>query len=217
MKSEILRKEIIKQYIEKWIEPNRVFNSNGKLTANQNWKFNDDGTVDIFDSIVINNNNKISKIPVKFNDVYGNFSIVNRYINSLENCPKVVRKNFTIDSNSLKNLKYSPDTVGEDYYVFCSELESIEGISPKIDRLVYREGKIIKDIDKNMLTEQNCKINDRIIKIGHGMGYPGRSGPINKPNKISAKLTTEEEEITLDVKKENMLTIKEKIKRILRK
>jgi hypothetical protein len=56
---------------------------------------------------------KLTKIPIKFNIVKGDFNISNNSLISLENCPKIVERNFICSQNKLESIDFFPDKVGK--------------------------------------------------------------------------------------------------------
>ena len=77
----------------------------------ENYTINPDESIDV-DGDVNLSHRKLSKIPLNFNKVSGNFWINNNNLTSLEGCPKEVGESFDCAKNQITSLKYSPIKVG---------------------------------------------------------------------------------------------------------
>jgi hypothetical protein len=82
----------------------------GKQNADGSWDI--EGEVDISDM-------DLTKIPVKFNRVNGDFQCQYNYLTSLVGAPRHVEGSFLCHDNELTSLKWSPRSVGGDFN--CSE------------------------------------------------------------------------------------------------
>lgn len=110
-------KELSKDDIEKLL----------KQWTSAEYKFNSDGSVDVFGDVnILNFKGKI--LPFKFKRIYGNFDCSNNKLTSLENSPEQVA-NFYCDYNNLINLVGSPKIV-EDFYCTNNKLTTLDG-APK--------------------------------------------------------------------------------------
>lgn len=78
------------------------------------YNINDDGSIDVFEDVDISNKYLI-KIPIKFNEVYGDFLCNNTNIVSMKNCPNIIHKNFNMGFNKIKKIEHSPIDVGEKF------------------------------------------------------------------------------------------------------
>lgn len=81
----------------------------GKIIKNSDGSFDVEGDVNISDL-------KLTKIPVKFGRVKGNFYCENNQLITLENSPKEVGGYFNCDNNKLISLESAPKKVGGDFY-----------------------------------------------------------------------------------------------------
>ena len=72
----------------------------------------------------------ITKLPIKFNKVTGDFNCYSNVLTTLEGGPKYVGGNFDCSKNKLTDLKGSPLEVGESLTCYQNKLTSLEG-SPK--------------------------------------------------------------------------------------
>lgn len=120
------------------------------------YKINKDKSVDVNGDVIIKFS-RVKKIPFKFNNVYGDFIIVNSDFNTLRNCPNFVKNNFLINDTKITNLKYVPNMV-EGCMIFSDNklLESLDGLEKNttigkqtIDNglyEIYLRDKIINEI-----------------------------------------------------------------------
>ncbi len=86
-----------KKDIAKWLKAHNVYK----------FAINDDLTVDTFESVVFPRK-KISSLPVKFNEVHGNFFCVGTQLTTLFGCPTKVSSIFDCSFNFITNLDYAP-------------------------------------------------------------------------------------------------------------
>ena len=91
----------------------------------QNYTINDDFTIDVDDNIDISFES-LSKIPLCFNKVYGDFVCSFNRITSLEGSPKSVA-NFYCNNNQLTTLKGGPESVSGSFYSHVNKLVSLKG------------------------------------------------------------------------------------------
>ena len=88
-----------------------------------------DGLVNVDDNVYLHEKG-LSKIPVKFGEVFGVFSCNNNFLTSLENCPIKVGGDFYCFNNKLTSLENGPIKVGGDFSCGNNKLTSLEH-SPK--------------------------------------------------------------------------------------
>jgi hypothetical protein len=85
-----------------------------------------DGDVDLRD-------NNLTKIPVKFGVVGGNFSCSYNQLTSLEGAPQTLGGDFYCSRNNLTSLEGSPQTVSGDFDCSRNNLTSLEGAPKTVD------------------------------------------------------------------------------------
>ena len=71
-----------------------------KLYNIENYKINPDESIDV-DGNVILFNRRLTKLPLKFNKVTGDFSCTSNLLTNLEGCPNYVGGNFNCHLNQL--------------------------------------------------------------------------------------------------------------------
>ena len=76
----------------------------------EDYIINSDGTIDTYGKIDLSYKD-ISKIPLVFNRVIGNFYCINNSLTSLVNSPNEVIGNFSFGDNSVSSFKGVPDIV----------------------------------------------------------------------------------------------------------
>ncbi len=123
---EHVRKPIVdlteKDDIIKWLNKNNVKN----FEITQDNEINVKGPVNLAAKL-----ENLSKLPVVFNKVEGNFDISDNELTSLEGCPKVVLKDFICLKNEIKTLKGSPKQVDGNFIIIHNHINSFKH-SPKI-------------------------------------------------------------------------------------
>lgn len=93
------------------------------------YKFNQDGTLDVFGDVNISKNNLL-KLPFKFGKIVGNFDCSYNTLTSLENAPNIVKGNFDCSYNKLTSLENAPNIVKGGFVCYSNKLISLKG-SPK--------------------------------------------------------------------------------------
>jgi len=95
----------------------------------ENYTFNDDFSIDVNGDVNLYGKG-LTKLPIKFRNVYGNFDITNNRLISLIGCPETVGGNLRCRNNNLRSLLGSPKTVGGYFYCSSNKLTSLLG-APK--------------------------------------------------------------------------------------
>ena len=108
-----------------------------------NYTINPDGSIDVDGAVDLLHLN-LTKIPIKFNNVYGNFDCSYNLLTSLENSPKWIRDSFFCIENSLTSLEGCP--ISDMHYYFGNNpLESLDGFNGDYNRLsCHNRGNLIK-------------------------------------------------------------------------
>lgn len=92
----------------------------------QNYTINSDGSVDVRGNVDLSNR-KLTKIPLNFNRVEGDFYCAFNNLQTLEGCPKIVTGGFYCRNNQLSKLDRRPLTVEGDFYCSSNNLITLEG------------------------------------------------------------------------------------------
>jgi hypothetical protein len=96
-----------------------------------NWTLNPDGTVDVNDSANLSDQG-LSKLPLKFGRVTGNFWCSYNQLTSLEGCPKEIGEDFSCHYNQLTSLEGCPTEIGGDFFCSYNQLTTLEGCQTEI-------------------------------------------------------------------------------------
>jgi len=91
-----------------------------------NYTINSDGTVDV-DNDVNLSSKKLTKLPLKFGKVSGNFFCSDNYLTTLEGSPQSVGGNFNCRSNYLKTLEFCPKSVGGYFSFYKNSIKDLYG------------------------------------------------------------------------------------------
>jgi len=116
----------------KWIKLYESFediNSICKKFFIINYTINKDGSIDVEGDVVIFNG-LLTKLPLKFGKVSGDFNCSHNKLTTLEGSPHSVGGNFYCGANKLTTLKCCPQSVGGDFNCGYNKLTTLEG-SPK--------------------------------------------------------------------------------------
>lgn len=116
---------MIKSY-KLFLESNQDIHSICKQFNIQNYTINDDGSIDVDGSVYISYK-KLTKLPLKFRNVSGDFDCHNNQLTTLEGCPKSVGGYFYCSNNQLTSLVGGPKSVGGDFNCSDNKLTSLEG------------------------------------------------------------------------------------------
>lgn len=91
-----------------------------------NYIINDDLSIDV-DGDVGLCNRKLTKLPLKFRNVTGNFYCSYNQLTSLEGAPQTVGVDFYCQDNQLTTLEGAPQTVGCGFYCSYNQLITLKG------------------------------------------------------------------------------------------
>lgn len=112
----------------------------------ENYTINGDGYVDVDGDVEIRTYT-ITKLPIRFGSVTGEFNISHNKLTTLEGCPVKVGGGFTCDMNELTSLKESPEEVGRVFSVVMNKLTSLSDGPKRVDGYYHCPGNNIKDLD----------------------------------------------------------------------
>ena len=106
--------------LQEWMEE---FLKQKDIKKNSDGSYDVDGDVDLQDL-------KLTKLPLKFNHVYGYFACDFNQLTSLEGAPMTVGTSFWCTNNNLTSLEGAPMTVGTSFWCDNNQITSLEG-APK--------------------------------------------------------------------------------------
>jgi hypothetical protein len=104
----------------------------------EGWTLNSKGSVDV-DGWVNLDNKSLTRLPLRFGEISGDFMCSRNYLITLEGSPQEVGGDFSCSHNQLTSLEGAPKEVGESFHCFSNQLTSLEGIGEV-------KGKIYSDI-----------------------------------------------------------------------
>lgn len=112
-------KEKIKELYINYFDTDREQINTGAVSID------DDGAVSVDDSVWLLKD--VTKLPIKFKSVQGNFDAYQSGLTSLENFPRYVQNDLILNSNMLLSLQGAPDHVGGNLLLTHNPLTSLEG------------------------------------------------------------------------------------------
>jgi len=134
----------------------------------KNYTFNDDLSIDVNAHVNLSYRD-LTKIPILFRNVTGDFDCTYNNLTSLEGSPKTIEGSFHCDNNNLTSLEGSPEKVGGDFDCRFSYLTSLEG-SPKTVSgyfdCSYNELTSLLGSPKTVGGDFNCNNNNLISLEG---------------------------------------------------
>ena len=161
----------------------------------ENYTINSDGTVDVYDSVDIEDL-RITKLPLKFGYVSGGFDCGNNGLTSLEGAPKEVGGYFDCSRNDLTTLLGAPRKVGRDFDCYYNQLTSLVGApievvggfdcrNNQLTSLVGAPEEVGGDFDcnRNPLPREildNYKYIEKIVKYQYDYNIWRRDGSLDK-------------------------------------
>ncbi len=92
----------------------------------KNYTINGDGTIDVAGDVDLFNKG-LTKLPLKFRNVSGDFYCNSNQLKSLEGAPQSVGGSFKCHVNQLITLEGAPQSVGGEFWCNSNQLKSLEG------------------------------------------------------------------------------------------
>jgi len=95
------------------------------------YTINPDGSIDVDGNIILSydfERGELTKIPLKFAKVIGDFECDRNQLTTLKGSPKSVGGNFECSGNKLTSLEYCPESVGGNFDCHSNQLTSLEGL-----------------------------------------------------------------------------------------
>ena len=142
----------------------------------RNYTINDDGSIDV-DEYVNLGREGLSKLPLKFRNVSGDFYCDNNKIISFEGCPERVGGHFYCFENQLTSLEGCPNYIGYDFSCNENNIISFEGFPKHIGGVFNCYGNPIYEIwnlfyDKSNIEFFNdCDIIQDDVVILYRLNY----------------------------------------------
>lgn len=98
----------------------------------ENYIINDDMTIDVDGDVKFQGNLTITRFPITFNKVKGDFYCETNKLSTLAGSPREVGGSFVCYANSITSLIGGPVKVGKDYDCSHQILKSLEGSPDEI-------------------------------------------------------------------------------------
>jgi len=111
----------------------------------RSYTINDDLSIDV-DGDVDLEYRSLTKLPLNFRNVSGDFYCRNNQLTSLEGGPNKVGGDFSCYRNQLTSLEGAPREVGNGLYCSGNKLTSLEGISKYISGGIYCHNNQLRDV-----------------------------------------------------------------------
>jgi hypothetical protein len=99
----------------------------------KNWSINPEGLVDVDGSVNLFRS-ALTKLPLNFGYVSGDFWCQDNQLTSLHGSPQSVGKGFNCSGNELTSLEGSPISVNGSFHCYNNQLTSLEGASQGVGR-----------------------------------------------------------------------------------
>ena len=122
----------------------------------KNYTINLDGSIDVDDNVYLNGI-KLTKIPIKFNRVSGDFECYKNQLESLKGCPKWLGGEFSCSNSHLTTLEGCPEYIGGDFYCIYNQLTDFRGFPEFYEGDVFFNGNPVYEIIKGIPYDKVCK------------------------------------------------------------
>ena len=131
-----------------------------------NYTINQDGSIDVNEYVDLSNKG-LTKLPLKFNKINGDFYCDGNELTSFEFSPRIIRGDFDCEYNNIKTFEYFPIFVKVDFLCYSNPIYEVW-------RLFHDTSKIelLNDFDifRDEYTEEPAivmdRLNDFLLTIG---------------------------------------------------
>ncbi len=106
----------------------------------------EDGTVDVNGHVTLSYK-KLSKLPLRFGTVTGDFYCQSNFLKTLEGCPSTVGGTFRCDGNDLTTLEGCPSEIGKSFYTSVNDLTTFKGGPSKVGGDVVSNHNYLKSFE----------------------------------------------------------------------
>jgi hypothetical protein len=111
----------------------------------EHWTINSEGLVDVTGDVDLSSK-ELTKIPINFGRVGGNFYCRYNELWTFKGAPREVGGDFSCSGNKLTTLEGAPSRVGGDFYCQYNELWTFRGAPEFIGGNFFCAGNKIKEI-----------------------------------------------------------------------
>ena len=159
----------------KYFENNNSIDSTCKIYGIKKYTINPDGSIDVDDNVYLHNEN-LTKIPIKFRNVTGNFICSFNQLTSLKGAPNKVN-NFNCTYNQLISLEGCPINIDGYFDCYNNNLTNLSTLRSNIKGSIYITGNPLPEEILN--NKKNIK---EIIKWQEEFCIWNKDGSLNKEN-----------------------------------
>ena len=141
------------------------------------------------------NSNKLTSLEGAPDEVGGSFYFYNNQLTSLEGAPTSVGGDFYCSNNQLMSLEDAPNGVGNDFWCDNNQLTSLEGLEWKSFNKIFLNNNPVHEIVKSWINREDREdlieyfIDMNVIQEGD-----------NKPKLILPRLEAFHEDMELEMK-----------------
>lgn len=133
----------------------------------KDYTINDDNSIDVGSPTNTNNcvnlhDYGFTKLPLVFNNVYGDFSCGHNQLKSLEGAPKYVDGACDFSNNQLEDLTYCPKNVQEELFLNNNNIKDTSKLNDVSCRSVALEFNKITNISNDVLNKVSISIENGI-------------------------------------------------------
>lgn len=130
----------------------------------RNYIINKNNTIDVNGDVSLIGF-RLSKLPLKFNNIYGSFDCSYNYLTSLKGCPKYVKGSFYCHNNYIYTLHYIPEKIDGDLSCTNNRLTKIE-YSSNINGNIYAYNNKLESIEnyKNIIEKIHCTNKKELLR-----------------------------------------------------
>ena len=108
----------------------------------ENYTINSDRSIDVDGGVDLNDHD-LTKLPLRFNQVMGNFYCINNSLINLINSPKEVIGNFSFGNNNVSGFKGVPDIIKGNLGCYNNLITNLDGlVFKKFDRIYIQSNPI---------------------------------------------------------------------------
>lgn len=128
----------------------------------ENYTINEDDSIDVNGNVDLSLK-RLTKLPLKFRNVYGHFYCHQNKLTTLEGAPEYITGHFFCHQNKLTTLKGGPKKVGRTYYCALNKLITLEGAAETVgDGFDCEKNELIslKGSPKSIGWTFNCSYNN---------------------------------------------------------
>ncbi len=129
----------------------------------RNLIINDDMSIDVKGDVDLSDR-VLTKFPLVFNRVFGNFRATDNNLTTLEGSPCIVDGDFLVYNNKLESLKGGPTKVGGEYSISTNNLKSLDHCPTEVGS--HFDMSFNKNLSHIRRADVTCQIGDKFVNRG---------------------------------------------------